>query len=256
MYRFDEFRVEPDSLRVFRDERRLDAPPQVVQVLVHLLENRHRVVTRRELVDGYWPRAGTGADAALNTCIRRIRALLGDDADLPRFVQTRPRSGYRFVGTVLVEPAAPGRPRGMLAVAAASLAAILAGVAWAQGGLLAFERRSIALEPAENLCEYTLFPKFNAGLRESLAARMTSRLPEGFALVEPESEADFRLRTAVRQTPRSTLVSVSLVRSRDGVTILSAEFAEPTNMKDYVPVQRTLADRMAASASRALSMAR
>ena len=40
MYRFDDFRVNPESLRIFRGDTRLDTPPQVVEVLVHLLTNR------------------------------------------------------------------------------------------------------------------------------------------------------------------------------------------------------------------------
>ena len=256
MYRFDDFCVDPESLRIFRGDTRLDAPPQVVEVLVHLLTNSCRVVPRHELVDRFWPRAGTGADAALNTCIRRIRALLDDDAGTPRYLQTRPRAGYRFVGTLRVERPASTRRAGSLAAMAAALAMFVAGVVWAQGGLQASGRRDIAFDQVENLCEYTLFTKFNAGLRESLVASIAGRLPDGYTIVEPGPEADFRVRTAVRQTPQATLVTLALVRTRDGVTILSEEFAEPTNMNNYVPVQRALAERMAVSASRALSVAR
>lgn len=257
MFRFGRYRVDPDGLRIFRDDARLDAPQQTVEVLAYLIVHRDRIVSREELIDRFWPRAGTGADAAVNTCIRRIRLVLEDSADAPRYVQTRPRSGYRFVGILEIGRSPPRARRLAVAALAATLVAIpAAGWGLAQMGLGQPQRHSIAIESVRNLCEYTLFPRFNAGLRESLTAETAHRLPAGFELIDPARETDFRLRTSVRQTVRATSVTLTLVRAGDGAVIWSGEFTEPTDTDDYVPLQRALAQRMARSAGEALAARR
>src|SRR2546421_12033919 len=64
-----------------------------------LLEQPGEVVTREELQKRLWP-ADTFVDFdhSLNTAIKKLRHALGDDADKPRFVETLPRRGYRFIG--------------------------------------------------------------------------------------------------------------------------------------------------------------
>lgn len=263
MLNFDDFRLDPAALQVFRNGIALDAPPQVVEVLACLIERRDRIVHRQELLERFWPRAGTGGDAALNTCIRRIRTLLDDDADAPRYIQTRPRAGYRFVGTLAGEdsvaqslPSPPlpiaGRPArlpmagGLLAVALG-----IGGALWAHAALSPPEHR-IAIEPVQGLCEYVLFPKFNAGLRESLTAQVSHRLPAGYRVAADSREADLHARVSVRQTPKQTVVVLTLVDKHDGHLLWSGEFSGDTDMDDYVPLQRSLAERMAAGLSDAL----
>jgi DNA-binding winged helix-turn-helix (wHTH) protein len=253
MLRFGEYRLDLDNLQILRGNARLEASAQIVEVLAFLIENRERIVSREELLDRFWPRAGIGADAALNTCIRRIRLLLDDSADAPRFLQTRPRQGYRFLAPVdtdvLVQPRSLRVP-----VLAGALLAVLASGGIAAVSLAEPTRLSVAIEPASNLCEYVLFPRFNAGLRESLTAETARRLPPNFDLVDASRDADFRMRTSVRQTPRATSVTLTLVKASDGTVLWSEEFAQATSMEDYVPIQRALAARIARSASTALAM--
>jgi len=248
MYRFDDFRLDPEALQVFRGEVRIEAPPQAIEVLAFLIDNRQRTVGRLELIERFWPRAGTGADDALNTCVRRIRLMLADDAGEPKYIQTRPRAGYRFVGTLReVEP--PAARRWRVPAVAAGLFAILS-VPLAASLVAAFDPpapRRIAIEPVRGLCEYVLFPRFNEGLLESLVAQTSHGLPAGYRIVEPLQEADFRLRVSVRQTPQTTFVTATLVRAADGSIVRSEEFAEPTRMDDYVPVQQAIAARVARS---------
>ena len=72
---------------------------QPFEILRMLLERRGDVVTRDELHQRLWPR-GTFVDFdhSLNAAVKRLRAALGDDAERPRFVETLPRRGYRFIG--------------------------------------------------------------------------------------------------------------------------------------------------------------
>lgn len=263
MLRFDDFRLDPVALQVFRNGIPLDAPPQVVDVLACLIAHRDRIVTRQELLERFWPRAGTGGDAALNTCVRRIRALLEDDAETPRYIQTRPRAGYRFIGTLAdehdaLEPLpAPPRPmpravaRWPLAGGLLAVALGIGGALWAHAALSPPEHR-IAIEPVQGLCEYVLFPKFNAGLRESLTAQISHRLPAGYRVATDSREADLHARVSVRQTPQQTVVVLTLVDRREGRLLWSGEYSGKTDMDDYVPLQRSLAERMAAGLSGAL----
>ena len=256
---FDDVRLDTTTLQAFRNDVPLDASPQVVEVLAYLIEHRDRIVPRQELLERFWPRAGTGGDAALNTCIRRIRTLLEDDAEAPRYIQTRPRAGYRFIATLAGEVDAPGPPpptagtpnRWPLAGGLLAVALGVGGALWAHAALSPPQHR-IAIEPVQGLCEYVLFPKFNAGLRESLTARLSHHLPAGYSVAADSREADLHARVSVRQTPRRTVVVLTLVDKRDGRLLWSDEFTGDTDMDDYVPLQRSLAERMAAGLTGAL----
>ncbi len=82
-------------------------PPQPAQVLLLLVENAGSVVTREDIQKSTWP-GDTVVDfeVGLNRCVRRIRSTLLDDADAPRYVETVPRIGYRFIAPVNVRPLA------------------------------------------------------------------------------------------------------------------------------------------------------
>src|SRR5438046_9399677 len=80
---------------------RLKLQEQPFQVLKALLERPGEVVTREELRSQNWP-ADTFVDFdnSLNTAINKLREALGDSADNPRFIETLPRRGYRFIAPV------------------------------------------------------------------------------------------------------------------------------------------------------------
>lgn len=260
MIDFDGFRLDPAILHIFRDGHRLDAPPQVVEVLAYLISHADRTVTRQELLERFWARSGTGGDAALNTCIRRIRTLLEDDSETPRFIQTRPRTGYRFIGSLATEQGAgpeaeleveaPSARRRLILTGGAFAALAIGGVG--THGMFFRPRHRLAIGPADGLCEYTLFPKFNAGLRESFVAEVSRRLPENCEMVASDARVDLRVRTSVRQTPQRTVVTVSLVHEGDGRHLWTGEYADATDTDDYVPLQRSLARKMASGLTEAL----
>lgn len=81
---------------------------QPFQVLVALLERHGEIVTREELRDRLWPRDTFVAfDKSLGVALTKVRAALGDDAGNPRFVETVPKRGYRFIAPVAVDVARP-----------------------------------------------------------------------------------------------------------------------------------------------------
>ncbi|HEY4214059.1 MAG TPA: winged helix-turn-helix domain-containing protein [Steroidobacteraceae bacterium] len=79
---------------------------QPLQVMHELLARPGELVTREELVARLWPKGVIDFDTGLNTAVRKLRLALGDDPNEPRYIETLPRKGYRFVGK-LDPPQAP-----------------------------------------------------------------------------------------------------------------------------------------------------
>lgn len=118
--RFGGFELDLRSRELRRGASRVRLQDQPFEILQMMLERPGLVVTRDELRDRLWP-AGTFVDFehSLNAAVKRLRAALGDDADNPRFVETLPRRGYRFIGDLGDAPAvasAGGTQRVRLAV--------------------------------------------------------------------------------------------------------------------------------------------
>ncbi len=95
------FEVDLTTGEVLKNGRRVPLQEQPFRVLALLLEHQGQIVTRDELRATLWP-ADTyvGFDEGLNTAIRKLRVLFGDSADNPRFIETVPRRGYRFIAPV------------------------------------------------------------------------------------------------------------------------------------------------------------
>ncbi len=99
--RFGVFELDVASAELRREGLPVKLQPQPVKVLTLLAEKAGNVVTREELQAAVWGDSTfVDFDRGLNFCVLQIRNALGDDADNPRFVQTVPRRGYRFVAQV------------------------------------------------------------------------------------------------------------------------------------------------------------
>ena len=99
--RFDDFEVNLRSGEVWERGKRVRLQDQPFQVLRLLLQRPGEIVTRDELKQTLWP-ADTFVDFddGLNTAVKKIRTVLRDSADRPRYIETIPRRGYRFLGTI------------------------------------------------------------------------------------------------------------------------------------------------------------
>ncbi len=100
-YRFSTFEAVPHSGELRKDGIRLRIQDQPFQILLRLLERPGQIVTREELKAALWS-ADTFVDFdnGLNMAVKRLREALGDDADRPKFIETFPRRGYRFIASV------------------------------------------------------------------------------------------------------------------------------------------------------------
>src|SRR5271170_375806 len=146
LLRFGSFEVDLRSGELRKTGVKQKFGGQPFQVLSILLERPGEVVTREELRKRLWPDTFVDVDHNLNTAINKIREVLGDSAESPRFVETLPRRGYRFIGeleapvqpvvpVVTVEPDRGSHSRqtwlkiaaGVLAI---SVVALAAGVAY------------------------------------------------------------------------------------------------------------------------------
>src|SRR5260370_35863965 len=113
--RFGVFEVDLRAGELHKAGHRIKLQVLPFQALVMLLERPGEVVTRKEFEKRLWPGdTFVDFDHSLNTAIRKLRQALGDDKETPRFVETLPKRGYRFIGkmdhTVLPESAQPPAP--------------------------------------------------------------------------------------------------------------------------------------------------
>lgn len=95
--RFATFEVDLQTGEVRKAGLKRKISGQAFQVLAILLEQPGRLVTREELQKRLWPDTFVDVEHNLNTAINKIREALGDSAENPRFVETLPRRGYRFI---------------------------------------------------------------------------------------------------------------------------------------------------------------
>ncbi len=102
---FGLFDFDPATGELRREGRPVRLQPQPAKVLAVLVERAGETVSRDELRQIVWPE-GTFVDfeRGLNFCIAQIRSALGDSADSPRFIETIPRRGYRFVAPIRTAP--------------------------------------------------------------------------------------------------------------------------------------------------------
>ncbi len=107
IYRFDQFELDTEKLELRGDGGVIAVEPQVFALLVYLIENRDRVVSKDEIVEKIWD-GRIVSDSAVSSRIKSARQALGDDGVSQRFIRTMHRVGFRFVADVV-----KGAPRTM-----------------------------------------------------------------------------------------------------------------------------------------------
>jgi DNA-binding winged helix-turn-helix (wHTH) protein/tetratricopeptide (TPR) repeat protein len=113
-YSFGSFRFDAAAYRLFAGERPVQLPPKILDLLRLLASRPSQLVTKEDILRELWPDVAV-TDNAITQAVSELRHALGDDATAPRFVQTVPRRGYRFIaavetGTPTVVHTVPGGP--------------------------------------------------------------------------------------------------------------------------------------------------
>lgn len=96
---FAEFRLDARERRLSRGNQVVRLEPRSFDLLHFLLERAGKLVRKEELISAVWAQSVV-TDNALTRCMHQVRAALGDDAEAPRFIETVPGAGYRFIAPV------------------------------------------------------------------------------------------------------------------------------------------------------------
>ena len=210
---FDSFVVDLRAGEIYKHGIRLKLQDQPFRVFSFLLERPGQVVTREELRQCLWS-ADTFVDfdTGLNSAIKKLRDVLGDSADKPRYIETLPRRGYRFLGSpercvedrgyesaslLQVEPTAETRHASepvtesaalaksarlhlrlllasILTLGAVALAAFFAFTARGRSGDARVPIKSVAVLPLQNLSGDPSQEYFADGMTEEIIGRLTT----------------------------------------------------------------------------------
>lgn len=124
MKQFESYVLDTSNACLWRGGVQILLPPKPFEVLRYLVEHPGRLVTHDELLDALWPETYVQPQV-LRTYVLELRKVLGDEADRPRFIQTQPKRGYRFVATVTERAAAETSAPAALAASAGTPAGIV-----------------------------------------------------------------------------------------------------------------------------------
>jgi len=241
--RFDVFEVDFRSGELRKHGIRTRLQVQPFQLLRFLLERAGEVVTREELKQKLWP-ADTFVDFddGLNTAVKKLRDTLGDSAGRSKYIETLPRRGYRFIGTVQQEVSLAERPqsevtsspetsvsrptllipggrRRWIGIGLAVTFALLVVSALIYRGRLRIEVssvKSIAVLPLQNLSGDPAQDYFAAGLTDALTTELARTVGNSLRVTSRTSAAKYKdkpLAQIARELDVDAVIEGSVVRS-------------------------------------------
>ncbi len=162
LFRFGDFVLDGSQRRLLRSGEDVYLPPKTFELLLHLLQNRGRVLTKDELLEAVWPDVNV-VENTLAQRIREIREALGDGAHGARFIKTVPRVGYQFIAEVDDEPRDATTPQ-PISAGPKAVGVRVGYLAVIGAGLLTFVAFLTDDEPARDFADSTLRPPVGIGL--------------------------------------------------------------------------------------------
>jgi TolB-like protein/DNA-binding winged helix-turn-helix (wHTH) protein/Tfp pilus assembly protein PilF len=223
-YRFGLFALELATQRLSRQDQVIKIQEKPFQLLAALLENAGEVMSREQLRARLWP-ADTFVqfDDNLNTTVKRLREALSDSADRPRYIETVPRRGYRFIPPIERLPAEPEPlaipdtasvlPQSKAAVStrwmfvAAAVAVLLAAVTWylfryrPHPAAVSRDRIMLAILPFRNVSGSSEQDYLSEGFTEELIAHLGRLAPKKLGVIAQSSVA--RMQNATEDISRA-----------------------------------------------------
>jgi len=244
--RFGSFELDLRSRDLRNGSTRMRLQEQPFEILRLMLERAGDVVTREELRQRLWPN-GTFVDFehSLNAAIKRLRATLGDDADAPKFVETVPRRGYRFIARPTETDASGSQAR-----------------------CAPSPRVRLAVLPFSNLSDDSSQEYFSDGLTEELIAQLGPLCRGQVGIIARWSSmffkgtlqrareigealrADYLLEGSTRREGSRVRITVRLIETMSEAHLWSETYDR--NISDWLSVQADVAGRVARSLLREL----
>jgi TolB-like protein/DNA-binding winged helix-turn-helix (wHTH) protein/Tfp pilus assembly protein PilF len=261
----------------------INLPPQPAKVLVLLATRAGQLVTRDELRQQIWGKETfVDFEHGLNSCIKQIRAALDDHPETPRYIETRPRRGYRFIAPVQEVPAGvvtPGAPseglpitaqragprRFWIAVVGLALTLFATGyfarLALTRHAVSPAEKIMLAVLPFENLTGDARQEYLSDGLTEEMITQLGRLHPERLGVIARTSAMQYKsthkaadqigrelgvgylLEGSLRRAGDHVRVSAQLIQVRDQ-THLWAESYE-RDLRDILALQSDVAQAIA-----------
>jgi len=290
LLRFGAFELDKRTLELRKAGTPVKLQQQPAKVLALLASRAGELVTREEIRHEVWS-ADTFVDfdQGLNYCVRQIRGALGDQAETPRFVETLPRRGYRFVATVdqvprngvatpsagapvVPEPQPAGRRGAAWPAALSLLLAALAAVAllWSRPRATpgSSTRLMLAVLPFDNLSGDPGREVAADGLTEEMITQLARLHPgqlgviarsssmaykgshKGVGDIGRELGVDYVLEGSLRESGGRLRVAAQLIRARDGTNLWAETYDRRT--ADAIAIQSELAARIAGALEKRL----
>lgn len=231
--RFGTFEIDLESRELRKQGLRMRLEEKPFLILEALLEQAGRMVTRKTLQEKLWPDTYVRYDQNLNTAVNKLRDMLGDSAQSPRFIETLPRLGYRFI--------APIRKGERDSVESRHDAA----------------KKMLAVLPLENLGKATDRDFFADGLTEELISHLGQMNPKRFGVIARTSAVQYKntqksiseiaaelsvnyiLEGTVRCEENSVRITVQLIEARHQTHLWSASYNR--ELREILGVQTEVA---------------
>ena len=278
IYRFDGFTVDAKDFIVEKNGRPVTLTPRAFDVLGLLLVHAGHVVEKRQMFDEVWKEAFV-TDNALTKIVKELRHALGDSADEPRYIETVPKRGYRFIGTLEEGPEAdetlpapsthtvsgdaPPAVRPVKTVLMALFGLIvIAAIGWyvyTRVAPTSNKPSSIAVLPFKPLDASSRDESLEFGMAETLITRLSNLRnvvvrPIGSVrkFTDPahdavkageELQTDVVLDGSIQKSGDRVRVTTRLIDVRSGATLWSEQFDE--SFTDIFRVQDSIAQRIA-----------
>ncbi len=264
--RFGGFELNLETTELRRGDAAVRLRPLPARLLRLLVSRAGRLVTHDELCRELWGETIVDYEQGLHSAIRQVRAALGDSAAAPRFIETVPRHGYRFIARIDPAEAAPRRRRHWGAVAAVIGAVVLAGAGVERRALdppASRGRPMVAVLPFEDTGPEPDAAFFTDGLTEELILRLARLDPSRLGVIARTSAMRYRqtqktereigrdlgveylVRGRVRRAESALRIHVRLVRATDGSQVWAESYDGSTH--GGLELQSAIAGRVAAS---------
>jgi TolB-like protein/Tfp pilus assembly protein PilF len=231
-FRFDAFEVDSRAKELRKHNTKLKLHRQSFEVLLMLVEHPGEVVTREEVRARLWPEETfVDFEHSVNTAINKVRQALSDSPDKPRYIETVPRVGYRFLAPV-EKLSAQGSGRVILVV-------------------LPFE--NLSGDPAqeyfsdglteETITDLSLLASERLGIIARTSAMRYKGTKKSIAEIGEELGADYALEGSVRRDGNRVRISAQLIRTKDQIHLWAKNYDR--ELQDILAVQDDLGREIA-----------